>query len=197
MEFRPDRNDLRANLSRTSEGVYQAMNKVELRLSRPLLDQILQDLRRPHQFAAERVGFAWGVFEDDADSKNLILMNGYEPVEEPHYIDDPTVGVRISGDAIRWAMQLALDKSPERTCVFHVHLHDFKGKPRPSRIDCAEIPPVVRSIARLAPDVPHGFIILSVNSISAWMLPPGSDKLVEASCFVCGWPSILVEGTVK
>lgn len=170
------------------------MKQTEIRLSRAFFEAMVADLRRPHKFAAERVGFAWGRFEPDAGSKGLVLLNGYQTVDEAHYIKDRTVGVRISGDAIRWAMQLALDGQTEQTCVFHVHLHDFRGKPQPSRTDSMEIPPMVRSIARLAPEIPHGFLILSANSMAAWVLQPETEKLVEAGCYVCGAPAILVSG---
>jgi len=165
------------------------MKNTEIRFSRALHERILADLRRPHPFAFERVGFARGVWEPEAHDANLILLSEYEPVSEEHYIDDPRVGVRINSDAIRNAMQTALDGRERGICVFHVHLHDLGVRPMPSKVDAREILPMIVSIARVSPQVPHGFLILSADSASAWVNLAGSEDFQSAGVVVVGSPT--------
>lgn len=173
------------------------MKKLEVRLSSALYELMLADLRRPHEFAGERVGFAVGAWEPDAGQTELVLLSEYEPVSELDYIDDPKVVVRIGSNAIRNAMQIALDGRASNRSVFHVHLHDFPGIPVPSRIDAREIPPMVQSISRVSPSIPHGFLILSPESLAAWACVSGKDEFVRCSCFVSGSPGILVPGDLR
>lgn len=164
---------------------------IEVRLTRELFEVMIADLRRPHEFAGERVGFVWGVWEPNAGSTGLVLLSEYEAVAEADYIDDPKVVVRIGPDAIRGAMQLALDGRGQNRAVFHVHLHDFPGCPIPSRTDIREIPPMARSVSRVSPDVPHGFLILSPDSLGAWVCKNGEVQFDNCDCYVCGSPAIL------
>src|ERR1700729_2806808 len=98
-----------------------------------------RDLVRPHVFAAERIGFAAVRIGNAGNDPTLILVEGYSPVADENYIDDPKVGARINSAAIRTAMQMAID---QRCGAFHVHLHINRGKPRLSRTDRTELPRV-------------------------------------------------------
>jgi hypothetical protein len=108
---------------------------IVIQLRRTLTERILEDLRRPHGHAAERVGFLFGrLTSGDTD---MVVMTRYVPVPDEQYVVDDTVGARINGDAIRAAMQGVLDTGDG---VFHTHLHEWPGRPAFSRTDSTELP---------------------------------------------------------
>lgn len=134
-----------------------------MKFTQVLLDRIVNDLRRPHEFAYERVGFITCRYGRAASGTLLILAHAYHPVADENYIDDPGFGALIDGNALRNALQLALTFP---VGLFHVHLHDFKGTPRPSKIDEVETDRFVPDFVNIRPSVPHGAVILSADSIS-------------------------------
>src|SRR5690349_3126014 len=88
------------NTRRTSGGVHL---QVTLKIPRALFERAIADLRRPHPFAAERVGF----FSTRTSlGKNLVLIHcvAYHPVSDSNYLRDYSVGARINSDAILEAM---------------------------------------------------------------------------------------------
>jgi len=137
---------------------------IKLRLPGSLYERILADLRRPHAFAYERVGFAFGSAITISGTTTLITLNKYQPVADDHYIEDSSVGAKIGSDAIRSAMQHVWDHN---CCAFHVHFHNHRGQPWPSGDDKAGLPPVVSSLANAKPGQPHGILILSKDSFFA------------------------------
>ena len=50
---------------------------VHLRLTRHLYEQVRADLARPHQFAAERVGFLFAELVNSNSATPLVLFTGY------------------------------------------------------------------------------------------------------------------------
>src|SRR5580704_15369869 len=90
----------------------------QIRLTRGLYDLMQTDLRRPHRFAGERVGFAYGRLANARSDWPLILLTKYFALDDERYLRDPSVGARIDGEAIRTAMQRALTR--DEGC-FHVH----------------------------------------------------------------------------
>ena len=131
--------------------------KVRFKITTALLIAIRDDLRRPHPFAHERVGFiaaglsAWG---DDL----LVLAREYRPVADDDYLDDATVGAMMGPDAIRNALQWALQ---DEVAVFHVHTHGGNGIPSFSEIDLRESAKFVPDFFKVAPKCAHGSIVLS------------------------------------
>src|SRR5882672_11814862 len=95
------------------------------KITRRLVEEIRLDLRRPHSIAAERVGFVLCRFARTLKQELLILGCDYRPVADEDYIDDPHYGAVINSDAFRKAMQIAYTHP---IGLFHVHLHDYKGK---------------------------------------------------------------------
>ena len=134
------------------------------RVTSTLLNQIRADLRRPHMFASERMGF---VFCRAATVTNgmLVLAEDYEPVADENYVPDRSVGARMNSAAIRAAMQRSLMTS----CgLFHVHLHDWCGEPSQSTTDRRESKKFVPDFFNVCPTMPHGAIILSNDSLAGW-----------------------------
>ena len=159
---------------------------VKIRLTRKLLDEMRQDLLRPHEFAAERVGFITAKIGNKFSESSLVLFSQYHSVADAHYIDDPNVGARIDSAAIRAAMQTVLDT---KSGAFHVHLHDHRGKPGFSRTDKREIPNIISGLRVAGPKQPHGMFLLSRDDCFAqiWM-PEKTDFVCAAKISVIGFP---------
>ena len=144
---------------------------VQLRLPSFLEERVRQDLSRPHAFASERVGFI-SVRTGKADANTLLLLLAdYHSIPDEHYIKDPTSGARIGSRAIREAMQRVMD---DGRGAFHVHVHPGQGEPNLSKMDQRELPRLVSSLRNVGPKQPHGLILFSEDSWTAWVWLPGS-----------------------
>lgn len=131
--------------------------KVRFKITSALLTEIRSDLRRPHPFAHERVGFIAAGLSANAGGL-LVLAREYRPVADDEYLDDPTVGAMMGPDAIRNALQWALQ---DGIAIFHVHTHGGRGIPSFSGIDLRENAKFVPDFFKVAPQCAHGAIVLS------------------------------------
>lgn len=130
---------------------------IHFKITRTLLAAIRADLRRPHAFAHERVGFiAAGL--SAAHDDLLILSREYRPVLDEEYLPDPSIGAMMSAAAIRRARQWALS---DRVAIFHVHTHGGRGVPGFSGIDTRENAKFIPNFVSVAPHAVHGAIVLS------------------------------------
>ena len=153
---------------------------------RPLSDTIRADLARPHPLAAERIGFEYGTLSEGGEGTQLIVLKDYRPVPDDRYLDDPRCGARIDSQAIRGAMQHALDSVAG---AFHVHLHDWPGIPRFSQFDRKELPRLIPSFQALRPSSAHGLLLLSRDQWTAEVWLPGRNEGIVADRIqVIGWP---------
>lgn len=151
---------------------------IRLRLPETLARTMLEDLRRPHAFAFERVGFLC-CKQSTVPSGQLLLAYRYVPVPDEHYIPDDSVGARFDSAAIRAGMQLALT---EKAAVFHVHVHEHTGVPRLSRVDEREMKALMPCFVNVCPERLHGALVLSSDRASAriWGVhPPVEGVAVE------------------
>lgn len=146
-----------------------------------LYASMLEDLSRPHPFAAERVGFVLARLGSLADSGNLVLLHGYHSIPDDQYIEDHGVGARIGCEAITWGMQAAYRGRRTREGVFHVHLHGHKGNTGMSVVDRRELPEMVRGFHAVGTEAAHGILILSLNHGSAWVWSARKNEVVAAS----------------
>ena len=134
--------------------------RVRFKITTALLTAIRSDLRRRHPFARERVGFiSAGLSAVGADL--LVLAREYRPVADEEYLNDPTVGAMMGPDAIRNALQWALQ---DGVAMFHVHSHGGQGIPAFSGIDLRENAKFVPDFFNVAPRCAHGAIVLSDNA---------------------------------
>ena len=133
---------------------------LQFKITRRLLQEIRQDLVRPHPFAYERVGFISAALSFAADNM-WILARSYRPVADNDYLEDPTVGAMMGPEAIRKALQWAM---LERVAIFHVHTHGGRDQPGFSRVDLREQAKFVPNFFQIAPQCPHGAIVLSDTS---------------------------------
>jgi molybdopterin/thiamine biosynthesis adenylyltransferase len=162
---------------------------IRLRIPQALHQLMLDDLRRPHSFADERVGFLHSTSKVLADGTVLVIATEYNRVNDEHYIEDDQVGAKINSAAIRAAMQRSLEK--QGGC-FHVHLHDHGGRPGPSRTDSNSLPSLVESLGNIAPNQANGFLILSQSSFWASIKIPGEKELLQPEVVsVVGKPMLL------
>jgi hypothetical protein len=160
--------------------------KTELSILKEDLQRALADLRRPHPFAAERVGFLFAKPAINSGALRLVIHD-YEPVADAHYLDDPTVGAMISGAAFRRVMQRLIE---ERSSAFHVHLHEHRGQPRFSGVDLSESIRFVPSFFNARADTPHGVCVLSADSaIGKCWLAADTTPLDISRFVVPGFPS--------
>jgi len=131
-----------------------------LKVPAQLLNRIHRDLDRPHVFAGERVGFLACKLADGDDDR-VLLGYMYIPVDDSHYLPSKTMGAVISGAAFRVALQAALK---ERCSILHVHRHDHLGNPTFSKVDLLEYDKFIPDFWKVRPTLPHGALLLSLNT---------------------------------
>lgn len=166
--------------------------KPRIRITRQLYDEVRADLSRPHPFAAERVGFLFSRTSLADTAAPLILFTGYSPLADDRYVDDPFSGARIDSQAIRDAMQQVIDRCEG---VFHVHAHEWVGKPHFSCMDQDELPRLIPSFQAVGPSLAHGLFLLSDDECAAEVWLPGNKSHVEAARItVVGYPLQIFEG---
>jgi len=157
-----------------------------IRITRSLDREIRNDIIRPHQFAAERIGFISGVHSRIGKDEYLIILKKYYPVDDADYIEDDSVGARINGNAIRKAMQHIITTHEG---MFHIHMHPFNYPPSMSRTDRLEIPPVVNSLCNVDKSVLNGCIIMSNTLCCAYVNVLGQKQLIGTNKIrVIGFP---------
>jgi hypothetical protein len=142
------------------------------------LRDVRQDLARPHRFAAERVGFI-SIRAACTSESLVVLAEAYHPVADDDYIDDPTVGAMMDQEAIRKALNVAL---LQPVGMFHVHMHEHRGRPVFSRTDRREQLKFVPDFFKIRRQMPHGAIVLSQDRAMgrAWLDP---DTVIDISEF--------------
>lgn len=160
--------------------------RVTFKITDQLLDSIRDDLKRPHRFAAERVGF---ISARSAMTKNIIVVaEGYHPVADDDYVDDMSVGAMMGQEAIRKALNVALLKP---VGMFHVHIHSHHGRPGFSRTDLREQKKFVPDFFKVS-NLVHGAIVLSYDrqTGSLWLKP---TKVVPINEFNVVGPRFLAD----
>jgi hypothetical protein len=160
---------------------------IVIRIPVALYRDAMQDLRRPHPFAAERVGFFSTALKRVSKKAAILTVSDYHPVRDEYYIDDPSVGAKINSSAIRQAMQRIL--TTKRGC-FHVHLHDHGSRPAPSSTDQESLPSLIESFSHINRELANGYLILSRDSFFAAIRIDGAKQLLHpAKVSVVGYPS--------
>jgi len=135
--------------------------KACLKIDGTLLDSIRDDLRRPHAFAHERVGFVTAGIIALATGDLTLFARDYRPVADNDYLRDANVGAMIGPDAMRKGLQFAYGA---RSALLHIHNHGGRGAPDFSGIDLSESRKFVPSFFNVVPHMPHGIMVLSDTS---------------------------------
>ncbi len=152
------------------------------------LDDVRKDLARPHKFAAERVGFI-AVRAASAKNSLVLLAQAYHPLTDEDYVNDQSVGAMMGQEAIRKALNVALLESAG---MFHIHMHEHRGRPSFSRTDLREQLKFVPDFFKVRPQLPHGAIVLSHDRAAGrvWL---GPETIVAISEFVTVAPKTLID----
>ncbi len=165
-----------------------------LRIPNTIADRVRDDLRRPHRFAAERIGFLSAAV-GPTEAGLVIVAAEYYTVADEHYVPGRGAGGRIGVQAIREAMTRAIASG---LGIFHVHLHEHSGVPSFSPTDRAEQTRLVQSLNAASPNRPHGMIVLSADGANAWIWMPGETvPSVPARLALVGYPMHLVGGATR
>jgi hypothetical protein len=151
--------------------------KVRFKISSRLLAEIREDLRRPHRFAHERVGFIVAGLASYTEGV-LVLARAYRPVADGDYLHALSVGAMMGPDAIRKAQELALF---EGEAIFHVHSHGGSGLPGFSGVDLQENAKFVPDFLKVAPQNIHGAIVLSDDGAAGqfWQSRNGRPETID------------------
>jgi hypothetical protein len=157
--------------------------------------QMLEDLRRSHNHAWERVGFLFTKSKWIDDKTLLIIATSYQAVADENYIEDPTVGAKIGSSAIRSAMEFMRNSN---SGCFHVHIHDHDGKPAPSATDQKGLPGVVDSLSNISSGQAVGILILSKDGFYSAVQSPNFKGLKSADLIsIVGFPMKFQFNTTK
>ncbi len=168
--------------------------KIHFKITRVLLHRVQIDLERPHPFTAERVGFISCKVAAFQPNGILILAQALHSVEDDDYLRNSHVGAMMGPSAIRKALQVAYR---EPLAMFHVHMHNHYGEPWFSRTDLSEASNFVPDFWHVRPDLPHGAIVLSCDSMAGLCWLPGLQKPVRISeVSVVGAPMQFIRGNV-
>jgi hypothetical protein len=124
--------------------------KVILRIPQTVYRTAVEDLKRTHDFAGERVGFMFGRV-GSGRTDTLLLVSSYEAVPDDGYVRDDYVSARINATTIRTMMQRTLTTGES---AFHVHVHDHQGTPALSWLDESELARLMPSFARTGAERP-------------------------------------------
>ena len=151
--------------------------KIRFKITAALLWTVRIDLRRPHPFAHERVGFISAGMSAASDDV-LILARSYRPVLDEDYLRDSSVGAMMGPEAIRKAMQWAMQSG---VALFHVHTHGGRGVPDFSSVDVRENAKFVPDFCKVAPQCVHGALVLSDTSAQGqvWLGRGRPNSFVE------------------
>lgn len=163
--------------------------KLTLKITKQLLVDIRHDLARQHPFAHERVGFiSAGLSSMGPDI--LMLARAYRPVADDEYLNDPSVGAMMGPEAIRKALQWAME---EGHAMLHVHTHGGHGVPGFSSVDLRENAKFVPDFHKVAPKSAHGALVLSDTAArgQVWLnrsrSPVPIDAFVETGASLRNW----------
>lgn len=176
---------------RRSRAVMPREGPFVLRLPKPLVDLMRRDLRRPHPFAFERVGFLSVTTAEAEAGERLVLGVEYHAVPDAQYVESRGVGARIGVEAIRGVVHRAMTSG---NGIVHVHLHDHQGVPAFSGTDALEQPMLVKSLAGIAARETHGMLVLSADSANAWLWShQAAELVVPTRLSIVGYPMILLD----
>lgn len=169
--------------------------KWTFRIPRAVHDEMRRDLGRRHAFAAERVGFLLTKLGNRSSQvEQVVLTSTYWPLPDDAYIDDPSVGARYEAAVHRALFERAI---AENVGVFHVHVHEHRGRPGFSGVDLDCIRKLVPSLRTVQPKQAHGGLLLSMDAVTAACWLPSAPSPLPGRIVVVGRPFAVFEVEVN
>jgi hypothetical protein len=141
------------------------------------ISHIRADLRRPHAFAGERVGFI--TMRVAASGGALVLLaQDYYPVADNDYLHDASVGAMVGQEGLRKALEIALLSN---VGIAHVHLHDWPGHLWFSKTDLREQLKFVPDFFKVRRKMPHAAVVLGPDAAAGrvWIAPDKIELINE------------------
>ena len=158
---------------------------VRVRLRRDLFDAMVADLRRPHPFALERVGFLYGKLARALDLR-LVIPFEYVPVPDEQYLDEPDAAATINADALFDAHQRT---RRAQDCCLHVHMHLGEGSTWFGTTDLKTLRRIGPSLQRMAKGGAHGGLVLTLSTASTLLWLPGDTEPSRGRVSIVGFPT--------
>jgi hypothetical protein len=155
------------------------MSKITIRIPESLYELMLDDFRRPHDFAMERAGFTFSNSKKLTNGDVIICMNEYNPIDDDDYIEDDFVAAKFNSNCILSSISHGLENGKG---IFHTHIHEFsKANPEFSYTDMEHLPPIIESCNRIIQNQVHGLLLLSQTTLNAivWLPGESSPKQVD------------------
>lgn len=143
------------------------MSKV-LIISNHLLKKALDDLKHPHEFAFERIGFF--ICKNQGD---IIFADDWFSLEDKFYVESDRYGALIGEDGMQAIMQKAYST---QSCMFHFHLHEFQKRPIFSSVDLKSLQTeMIPSIYNFSKNCIHGGLIKGLKDFSGIYFMKGNS----------------------
>lgn len=123
-----------------------------LKIPMNLFLESLIDLKRPHDFAHERIGFFICTVGDAQ-----LTASDWLSIKDKDYILNDRVGAMVGESAMECVMQRAFT---EQKCLIHFHLHEFQKIPTFSIVDLTSLSDeMIPSLFNFSKAGPHGALI--------------------------------------
>ncbi len=141
------------------------------------IKRVRADLRRPHAFAAERVGFIT-MRAAASGSALLLLPQDYHPVADADYVRDSSVGAMLGQEALRKALEIAL---LNKVGIIHVHMHDWPGHLWFSKTDLREQLKFMPDFFKVRRKMAHAAVVLGPAAAAGrvWLAPDKIERVTE------------------
>lgn len=154
------------------------MISYRLKVPSCLLQRIRRDLRRPHFFAHERVGFMTAGAVQSGGLRVDLLAREYFPVADNDYEICHGAGASIGANAIRKGLQSAYK---DKSSLIHIHTHGGTGVPGFSKVDLESGVKFVPSFFNLLPKMPHALAVMSNDAIRVlvWTTPESPPQTIS------------------
>jgi hypothetical protein len=123
------------------------------------MDVANKDLKRPHEFAFERVGYFLG--ESNLEKNEIAIVDWLSFGDEMYQRSN--VGAEIGREGMKYLMRNAFQTN---MTYLHFHLHLFQKKPTFSFTDIQSIKEIVPALFSFSSASAHGAIILGSQYVT-------------------------------
>lgn len=148
---------------------------MKIHIPQNLFDSAVNDIKRPHEFAFERVGYFLGKHDNN---ENKVMIDDWYTFEDSMYEQNDEVGARIGSVGMKSLMVKALSTNK---VFFQFHLHDFAEIPDFSFVDLKSLKEIVPALFSFSTAKLHGALVGNEEHITALIWPTKSEGPVKAT----------------